>query len=185
MAIAIAQVKHVFGLKGEITGNINYVDEQTIVYPSGANTILYNIDQKSQKFIPGSDKTLGTTSMCVSPNRRYVAVAEKGAEKATVTIYDLHSLRRRKILSSADIQSNEIVSMAFSPDSKYLIAQGGRPDWTLVYWTWEKSKVMAVTKTTNATNNDVYQVLQITSFTNYNQFYHILQSDLVNKSTVN
>ncbi|XP_022105499.1 cilia- and flagella-associated protein 57-like [Acanthaster planci] len=158
MAIAIAQLKHVFGLKGEITGNINYVDEQTIVYPSGANTILYNIDQKSQKFIPGSDKTLGTTSMCVSPNRRYVAVAEKGAEKATVTIYDLHSLRRRKVLSSADIQSNEIVSMAFSPDSKYLIAQGGRPDWTLVYWTWEKSKVMAVTKTTNATNNDVYQV---------------------------
>lgn len=98
------------------------------------------------------------TSMCVSPNRRYIALAEKLTEKATITIYDLHSLRKRKVLSSTDIQSNEIVSMAFSPDSKYLIAQGGRPDWTLVYWTWEKSKVMAVTKTTNPNNNEITQV---------------------------
>ena len=158
MSIAGAGARHAFGLKGEVCGNISYVDEQTIVYPCGANTVLYNIDQKSQKFIPGSDRSHGMTSMCVSPNRRYIALAEKLTEKATITIYDLHSLRKRKVLSSTDIQSNEIVSMAFSPDSKYLIAQGGRPDWTLVYWTWEKSKVMAVTKTTNPNNNEITQV---------------------------
>ncbi|XP_071508423.1 cilia- and flagella-associated protein 57-like [Diadema antillarum] len=158
MSIALSQPRHVFGLKGDVSGNISYVDEQTVVYPCGSNIILYNIDQKTQRFIPGSDKSSGFTATCVSPNRRYIAVAEKGAEKAMITIYDLHSLRKRKALSSTDIQSNEVVSMAFSPDSKYLIAQGGRPDWTLVYWTWEKSKVMAVTKTTNPANNDVYQV---------------------------
>ncbi|XP_006813560.1 cilia- and flagella-associated protein 57-like [Saccoglossus kowalevskii] len=158
MSIAVAQARHVFGLKGEVVGNICYQDEQTIVYPVGSNIVLYNIDQKAQKFIPGSDKSLGTTAMAVSPNRRYAAIAERGAEKATITIYDLHSLRKRKVLSSSEVQSTEYVSLAFSPDSKYLIAQGGKPDWTLLYWTWEKSKVMAVTKTTNPQNNDVYQV---------------------------
>ncbi|XP_071953863.1 cilia- and flagella-associated protein 57-like isoform X2 [Antedon mediterranea] len=158
MSIATAQPRHVFGLKGKVNNNICYVDEQTIVYPSGANTVLYNIDQKSQKFIAGSEKSLGTTAMCVSPNRRYIAIAEKGSEKATITIYDLHSLRKRKVLSSPDIQSVEFVSLAFSPDSKYLIAQAGRPDWILLYWTWEKSKVMASTKTSNPANNDIYQV---------------------------
>ena len=158
MAIALAQARHIFGLRSGVTTNIAYHDEQTIVYPSGANCILYNIDQKSQKFIPGSDKSEGMTAMAVSPNRRYVAIAEKG-EKATITIYDLHSLRKRKILSSPEVQSTEYVSLAFSPDSKYLVAQGGRPDWTLLYWTWEKSKVMASTKTTNPqTNNPIYQV---------------------------
>lgn len=158
MAIAIAQARHIFGLQPGITGNIAHHDEQTIVYPSGANCILYNIDQKSQKFIPSSDKSDGTTAMAVSPNRRYVAVAEKG-EKATITIYDLHSLRKRKILSSPEVQSTEFVSLAFSPDSKYLVAQGGRPDWTLLYWTWERSKVMASTKSTNPQTNDpIYQV---------------------------
>ncbi|CAH1775033.1 unnamed protein product [Owenia fusiformis] len=158
MAIAVAQARHIFGLKSEVSGNIAYHDEQTVVYPSGANCIMYNIDQKSQKFIPGSDKSQGMTAMTVSPNRRYVAIAEKG-EKATITIYDLHSLRKRKILSSTEVQSKEFVSLAFSPDSKYLVAQAGRPDWTLLYWTWEKSKVMAVTKTSNPqTNAPIYQV---------------------------
>jgi hypothetical protein len=38
--------------------------------------------------------------------------------------------------------------MAFSPDSKHLITQTGAPDWTLHYWSWEKSKIMAFVKVT-------------------------------------
>ncbi|KAJ8306471.1 hypothetical protein KUTeg_017016 [Tegillarca granosa] len=158
MSIAIAQARHIFGLKSGVTGNICYHDEQTIVYPAGSNCILYNTEQKTQKFIQGTDKSEGMTALAVSPNRRYVAIAEKG-EKPTITIHDLHSLRKRKVLSSTDVQSGEYVSLAFSPDSKYLVAQGGKPDYTLLYWTWEKSKVMAVTKTSNPqTNPPVYQV---------------------------
>ncbi|KAL5016238.1 hypothetical protein ScPMuIL_005827 [Solemya velum] len=158
MSIGIAQARHIFGLKSGISGNICYHDEQTILYPAGANCILYNIDQKVQKFIPGTDKSEGMTAVTVSPNRRYVAIAEKG-EKPTIAIYDLHSLRKRKVLSPQEMQSNEYVSLAFSPDSKYLVGQGGKPDYTLLYWTWEKSKVMAVTKTTNPQNNPpIYQV---------------------------
>ncbi|KAK3612310.1 hypothetical protein CHS0354_011028 [Potamilus streckersoni] len=158
MSIAITQAKHIFGLKPGVTGNICYHDEQTIVYPAGANCILYNIDQKSQKFIPCSDKSEGMTAIAVSPNRRYVAIAEKG-EKPQITIYDLHSLRKRKVLSSPDVLSADYVSLAFSPDSKYLVAQSGKPDYTLLYWTWEKSKVMAVTKTSNPQGTQpVYQV---------------------------
>lgn len=80
--------------------------------------------------------------------------------KPTLCIYDLHSLRKRKVLSSSEfVKSNEYVSLAFSPDSKYLVAQSGKPDYTLLYWTWEKSKVMAVQKTSNPnTNAPVYQV---------------------------
>ena len=65
-----------------------------------------------------------------------------------------------QVLSSPEVPTGEYVSLAFSPDSKYLVAQGGRPDWTLLYWTWEKSRVMATTKTANPQNpqGDVYQV---------------------------
>lgn len=157
MSIASLAARHVFGIKGDVADNICYLDEQTIVFPSGSNCILYNIDQKSQRFIPGTDKSPGMTAMAVSPNRRYVAIAEKG-EKAMITVYDLHTLRKRKVLVNADCQASEFVSLAFSPDSKYLISQGGKPDWTLFYWTWEKAKVMASTKTTNQLNSPVHQV---------------------------
>ena len=54
--------------------------------------------------------------------------------------------------------TQEIASMAFSPDGRLLAAQGGAPEWNLVLWVWEKSKVVTSVKTTNATGNPVYQV---------------------------
>jgi len=157
MSIALAAPRHVFGLKSDVSNNVWYLDEQTIVYPSGSNCILYNIDQRTQKFIPCSESSHGMTALAVSPNKRYVAIAEKG-EKPSITIYDLHSLRKRKVLTTNEGQSLEFVSIAFSPDSKYLVAQGGRPDWVLYYWTWEKAKVLAITKSTNQQNSPLYQV---------------------------
>jgi len=74
-------------------------------------------------------------------------------EKPSVVIYDLHSLRKRKMLNCPDIQSDEYISLAFSPDSKYLATQLSSPDWTLLYWTWEKAKVMASVKTSNPQGN--------------------------------
>ncbi len=148
MSIGIAQIKQVIGLRANVSNCISYQDEQTIVYPAGANVVVYNIDQKTQKFIPNSDKSTGLTTMCVSSNKRYIAIAERVADKPLVTVYDLHTLRKKKTLTILDTQSSEIVSMSFSPDSKHLITQTAAPDWSLYYWSWEKSKIMAYTRIT-------------------------------------
>ena len=148
MSIAIAQIKQVIGLRSNVSNCITYQDEQTIVYPAGANVVVYNIDQKIQKFIPNSEKSSGLTTMCVSQNRRYIAIAEKINDKPIVTVYDLHTLRKKKTLNFGETASNEIVTMSFSPDGKHLITQTNGPDWSLSYWSWEKAKVMATIKIT-------------------------------------
>ena len=56
-----------------------------------------------------------------------------------ITIWDLTSLKKRRPLTCAESVSREFVCLAFSPDSKYLMAQGGGPDWLLCLWTWEKN----------------------------------------------
>ena len=56
------------------------------------------------------------------------------------------------------MMAQDIASMAFSPDGRLLVAQGGAPEWNLVLWVWEKSKVVTSVKTTNAAGNPVYQV---------------------------
>ena len=158
---ATVAARHAFGIKADVKDNLCYLDEQTVLYPSGHNIVVFNTEQKTQKFIPGTEGTEGITAMAVSPNRKYVAVAEraKEGEKAQVTIFDLHTLKRRKVLQaiSADVASREFVCLAFSPDSKSLLTHGGAPDWSLVYWLWEKAKVGAVAKTSNAQNNAIYQ----------------------------
>ena len=158
--IANVTTEHAFGLTAGVSGSVHYTEEHTIVYPVGTNCVQYNVDQKSQKLIQCSVNGVGITAMAVTPNKRYVAIAEKG-EKALVTVYDLHFHKKRKTLSYPESQTQEFTSLAFSPDSKYLIAQGGRPDWILVYWGWEKSKLMATFKTSPQQSNAVHQVLHM------------------------
>ncbi|KAG1658747.1 hypothetical protein FOA52_000860 [Chlamydomonas sp. UWO 241] len=148
MASATIAPRTVFGFRGDVSDNIGYTDEGAIVYPAGHNVVLYSPDTKTQRLIPGTLESEGITAICVSSNKRLLAVAER-AEKAMITVYDLQTLKRRKVLVSADAGSKEYVSLSFSADGKMLLAQGGGPEFNLVLWVWEKSKVAAVTKATN------------------------------------
>ncbi|XP_044533122.1 cilia- and flagella-associated protein 57 [Gracilinanus agilis] len=159
MSSVVAQALHIFGLRAHVANNLCFFDEQIIIYPCGNHCVKYNVDQKWQKFIPGSEKSQGMLALAISPNRRYLAISETVQDKATITIYELSSVpcRKRKVFSNFDFPVQKFVSMAFSPDSKYLVAQTGAPESNLVYWLWEKQKVMAMIKTDNQ-GNAVYQV---------------------------
>lgn len=96
-------------------------------------------------------------ALAISPSWRYLAVSERG-ERGTITVYDLQhdQCRKRKVLTGGDVGVQEFVCMAFSPDSKYLLGQGGGPEWTMFFWVWEKNKIIATVKSTTA--GPVYQV---------------------------
>lgn len=158
MSIPVVQPRFSFGLTGNVNGNVCYIDEQTIIYPAGTNLVLFNIDQKTQAFLPYGTDGEGATALAISPNKRYAAIAEKKSEKPIITIFDLQNMRKRKVLSCPDVGSQEYVGLAFSPDSKFLIGQGGGPDWVLAYWHWEKAKIMAFTKVSAPSNTPVRQV---------------------------
>ncbi|XP_075801896.1 cilia- and flagella-associated protein 57 [Microtus pennsylvanicus] len=159
MSTVVAQALHVFGLRSHVANNIFFFDEQIIIFPSGNHCVKYNLDQKWQKFIPGSDKSQGMLALSISPNRRYLAISETVLERPTITIYELSSIpcRKRKVLNNFDFQVQKFVSMAFSPDSKYLLTQTSPPESNLIYWLWEKQKVMAIIRS-DVQNNPIYQV---------------------------
>lgn len=98
-------------------------------------------------------------ALSISPNRRYLAISETVQDKPIITIYELSSIpcRKRKVLNTFEFQVQKFTSMAFSPDSKYLLTQTSPPESNLVYWLWEKQKVMAVIKA-DIQNNPIYQV---------------------------
>ncbi|KAG3052853.1 Cilia- and flagella-associated protein 57 [Phytophthora cactorum] len=137
--------RHIFGLKTDVHSNVAFVDDQTVAYPAGHHIIVCSLDDKRQKFIAGTEASEGVTATALAPSRRFLAVAER-SERALVSIFDLKTLKKRKVLSSADAQARSYVSMAFSADNQLLLTQGGAPDWMLTCWNWSKGKPVASVK---------------------------------------
>jgi WD40 repeat protein len=135
--------RHIFGINGAITDNVNFADDDTIVYVAGHSVVLYNKIERKQKFIYGSEQSEGITSFAASPGKSYIAMAEKCDRHAQVNIFDLKSYRKRKTLTNTESSSKEYVSLQFSEDNQLLLALTGAPDWCLQCWHWSKAKVVA------------------------------------------
>ena len=153
------QMKHIFGCKADITNAIFQIDEHRIIYPAGHNVVVYHNDDQPMEFYQAHEGSFGITAMTVCPTRRFLAVAER-AERAIITVYEITSknLRKKKTFATSDCLSQEYVSLAFAPrnERKILISLGGASDWTLVYWLWDKPKVLFTAKVSSGPA--VYQV---------------------------
>jgi hypothetical protein len=104
MSMAQLLHRHLFGIKVDGREPIWYIDDQTVLYPAGHNTVIFNLEQRIQRFLPGTDKTEEITAVAVSPNKKFVAIAEK-SDKGVITVFDLHSLKRRRLLTATDSMS--------------------------------------------------------------------------------
>jgi len=124
--------------------NIHFVDNQNVLYPCGHNIVIYNTDDRSQKYIPGIEGSEGISAVALSPSKKFLAVCER-SERAICCVFDVASMKRRKILTSTDYNSKEFVSVAFAPSNeKSLLATlTGEPDIRVILWTWDKAKCFA------------------------------------------
>ena len=89
-------------MRNDVKDNLHVIADTTIVYPAGHNIVIRNLESQQQQFIQPPIDSEGIIGIALAPNQRHVAVTEK-AERATVTIYDLQTLKRRKVLSSVEI----------------------------------------------------------------------------------
>jgi hypothetical protein len=80
---------------------------------TGHNIVIYNNESKTQKFIHGLENSDEITALAVSPCKRFLASAEKG-EKSTVVIYDLRTLKKRKVLTTPESLSSEVLAIIHS-----------------------------------------------------------------------
>jgi WD40 repeat protein len=134
--------RHAFGIKSDVYGCLNWLDEHTLTYPVGRNVVIHNVSSNAQKFFLTSEKTESITAIALSPNKKYIAIAESG-EHPQIQIVDTSTRKRRRVLSVSDLGSDKFVAVEFSADGRHLVTQGGHPSWNLLYWNWERSKPLA------------------------------------------
>ena len=103
MSIAAVAHRNVFGIHLDANTEqpqknlVQFVDEHTILFPAGSNIVIYDHEQNVQRFIPLTEKGDAITAVCISEDRRWLAVAERSL-KPVVYIYDMSTFRKRKSL---------------------------------------------------------------------------------------
>ncbi|KAL1129600.1 hypothetical protein AAG570_012545 [Ranatra chinensis] len=136
-----------FGINPLIKGNVHFIKEDLIIYPAGQTFTVNDLTKKTQTHIaiPWSKKTINLIVM--SPNRKYLAVAESG-DRPTISIFDLRDRTRIKYLGNpvAGSKAKRFASIAFTFDNKYMVAITGEPDWLLLWYNWERARVETTAK---------------------------------------
>nr|CCC46736.1 conserved hypothetical protein, fragment [Trypanosoma vivax Y486] len=134
--------RHAFGVKADVHGCIAWVEEGTLIYPIGKTVALHNLNTNTQRFLETSQRGGGITALAVSPNRKFIAIAECGPSPQ-VQIFDSVTRKRRKVLTVLDLDCDRFTALDFSSDGRHLVTQGGAPHWRLFFWNWERSKPLA------------------------------------------
>jgi WD40 repeat protein len=132
----------IFGINGNVTDNISFIEDDTIVYVAGQNVVIYNKTERKQRFIYGSEKSEGVTAFTAGSGKRFIAVAEKGEKIPQISVFDMRTFRKRKTLVP-DPGSKEFISMQFSEDNQLLLTLTGAPDYQLCCWSWSKARIIA------------------------------------------
>ena len=124
--------KFLFGHKGDVRGNLFFLDNTIVCYPCGHNIVIYSMEDKTQKFIPGIEGSEGITAMALSHNRKQLAVCE-AASKAIVSVYniakmleffkekksqdkvvmDMANIKKKRLLVSTDYTAKSFISADF------------------------------------------------------------------------
>lgn len=76
--------------------SVLFLDELQILYVAGNNAVILNIENKSQRFFAIAETDEAVTALCLSTNRKYLAVATRGEERLSANIYEVSTLRKRK-----------------------------------------------------------------------------------------
>lgn len=120
------------------------INENTFIYVCGNNIVIHNTIEKTQRYIPGIEGTQGISTFELSPCKRYLAVCERSSQ-AICVIYDLVTLKRKRVLTSAEVNAGEFISLGFalSQDKlmQYLVTLTGKCNdghYRIVVWLWDK-----------------------------------------------
>ncbi len=174
--------KFFFGHKGDVSGNLFFLDNSTVCYPCGHNIVIYSIDDKSQKFIPGTEGSDGITAIALSHNRKQLAVCESSVKafcsvynigkmletfkekKSANNVYDQVTIKKKKILCSQDYTAKSFISVDFCQANEKLLVTLG-DDCRVTVWQFDKQKCVATELIVLSTTTAVCQQV---SFSNTN-----------------
>ncbi|XP_065821986.1 cilia- and flagella-associated protein 44 isoform X2 [Labrus bergylta] len=153
----LLHLSHSFGYDSGRRGNLQLLDDTTLMFIAGNLLVLLDVSTKEQKYLRSCSGG-GIGSIAAHPSKEYFAVAEKG-NHPNIIVYEYPSLQPHRILRGGTERAYSFVD--FNQDGNLLASVGSDPDYMLTLWDWRKEEV---TLSCKAISQEVYRV----SFSPYN-----------------
>ncbi|KAF1377233.1 hypothetical protein PFLUV_G00198560 [Perca fluviatilis] len=150
-------LSHSFGYDSRRRGNLQLLDDTTLIFIAGNLLVLLDISTKEQRYLRSCSGG-GIGSITAHPSKTYFVVAEKGIQPKII-VYEYPSLQPFSVLRGGTERAYSFVD--FNRDGSLLASVGSTPDYMLSLWNWRKEEVMLSCK---AVSQEVYRV----SFSPYN-----------------
>jgi len=91
--------------------------------------------------------------------RLYAAVGQIGVEGNThISVYDLKTNQRKKVLANLEADEKEYISLAFSVDNLHLASLTGAPDFHFIFWKWDRNRIISSVRLATGSNGPFHQV---------------------------
>lgn len=96
----ILQLKHIFGVNTSVPKSISLLSSDRIFYIAGYQGVVYNPreKEKSQSYYPGADGNNQISCVCVSFNKKTMAMGFRSSERPSILYYELNASAKKKKL---------------------------------------------------------------------------------------
>ncbi|OQR91989.1 hypothetical protein ACHHYP_04160 [Achlya hypogyna] len=149
------------GLNTMLRDSFFYVSKNEVVYSIGKHVVVQNVHSQKMTFFdaptdgPGGNLTAGeVTAMALTTKRNFLAVARgptstTARTHSTIAIYGLQKAGTKEtddiaVARTITYPTHSFVSLAFSVNGKFLVAQSSTANWSFVLWDWTRARKIAV-----------------------------------------
>lgn len=96
-----------FGLSCKVRNNVDYIDDETVLYPAGNQIVLYNYEKATQRFLSVKEG-IAISTIAVARTFGLVAVGVKTESAPIIVAYDVVHPKRKKIFKAADLSPGNV-----------------------------------------------------------------------------
>jgi hypothetical protein len=182
------QIKYTFGIE-VIPKGIQFLDKRHCVFLAGSTFVILDLEEsKIVKNVAFSSK--GEIKQFVLSKNKKVVICNEELKNQTNIIFTVclnsENEKRKKIYS---IENSNVISMAISNDSNYLVCQTGLPNWKLILFEFESLKNLKEINVINSDLKRVQTVSEISFFPNDNKRvilvgYYLIKTYLISKNSL-
>ncbi|TMS08587.1 cilia- and flagella-associated protein 44 [Larimichthys crocea] len=146
----LLHLSHSFGFDSGRRGNLQLLNDRTLIFIAGNLLVLLDVFTKEQRYIRSCSGG-GIGAITTHPSKEYFVVAEKG-NKPNIIVYEYPSLRPYRILRGGTERAYSFVN--FNRDGSLLASVGNAPDFMMTLWDWRQELMHSCM----ATSKEVYRL---------------------------